>query len=92
MISTTRTQRRYDHRLRELVYKAKDVDLAVRYGVPRSTAHGWLAPTTTPIVTLNRTTVCSVICPFANPAAGLLCPRFGLVQSWLSFEQSHTLA
>ena len=27
--------------------------MAVRHGVPRSTARGWLAPTTTPVVTLN---------------------------------------
>lgn len=53
MTSTTRMQRRYDHRLRELVYKAKSVDVAMRHGVPRSTARGWLAPMTTPVVTLN---------------------------------------
>ena len=53
MTSTTRTQRRYDHRLRELVCKANSVDVAVRHGVPRSTARGWLAPMSTPVVTLN---------------------------------------
>ena len=53
MPSTTRTQRRYDHRLRELVSNAKNVDVAVRHGVPRSTARGWLAPLPTPVVTLN---------------------------------------
>ena len=53
MTSTTRTQRRYDHRLRELVRNSKSVDVAVRHGVPRSTARGWLAPLTTPVVTLN---------------------------------------
>ena len=53
MPSTTRTQRRYDHRLRELVCNAKSVDVAVRHGVPRSTARGWLAPLPTPVVTLN---------------------------------------
>jgi hypothetical protein len=53
MTSTTRTQRRYDHRLRELVCKANSVDVAVRHGVPRSTARGWLAPKSTPVVTLN---------------------------------------
>ena len=53
MPSTTRTQRRYDHRLRELVRNANSVDVAVRHGVPRSTARGWLAPLTTPVVTLN---------------------------------------
>jgi hypothetical protein len=53
MTSTTRTQRRYDHRLRELVCEANSVDLAVRHGVPRSTARGWLAATGMPVVTLN---------------------------------------
>ena len=53
MTSTVRSQRRYDHRLRELVCKAKSVDVAIRHGVPRSTARGWLAPMTTPIVTLH---------------------------------------
>src|SRR6266853_3026407 len=53
MTSTTRTLRRYDHRLRELVCKTKCVDVAVRHGVPRSTARGWLAPRSTPVVTLN---------------------------------------
>ncbi|QDU30652.1 hypothetical protein ETAA8_57990 [Anatilimnocola aggregata] len=53
MTSTTRTQRRYDHRLREMVCNSKNIDAAVRRGVPRSTARGWLAPTTTlPVVTL----------------------------------------
>ena len=53
MPSTVRTQRRYDHRLRELVCKTNSVDLALRHGVPRSTARGWLAPTATPVVTLK---------------------------------------
>ena len=34
MISTTRTQRGYDHRRGELVYKAKDVDLALCFPCP----------------------------------------------------------
>ena len=42
MVTTTRTQNRYDHRLRELVRTTQDVSCAVRYGVPRSTARGWL--------------------------------------------------
>lgn len=53
MPSTVRKQRRYDHRLRELVSKTNSVDMALRHGVPRSTARGWLAPTATPVVTLN---------------------------------------
>ena len=53
MSSTVRTQRRYDHRLRELVCKTKSVESALRQGVPRSTARGWLAATATPVVMLN---------------------------------------
>ncbi len=56
MTPTTRTQRRYDHRLREMVCNSKSIDAAVRRGVPRSTARGWLAPTTAlPVVTLSAT-------------------------------------
>jgi len=53
MSSTTRTQRRYDHRLRELVQTTGDVELAIRHGVPRSTARGWLTKTTTEVVSLD---------------------------------------
>jgi hypothetical protein len=53
MFSTVRTQRRCDHRLRELVCKTKGLDAAIRHGVPRSTARGRLAATATPAVTLN---------------------------------------
>ena len=53
MPSTNRHQRRYDHRLRELVRYAKSIDVAVRHGVTHVTARGWLAPVTTPVVTLN---------------------------------------
>lgn len=44
MPSATRLQRVYDHRLKELVYETGDIELAVRHGVPRSTARGWLHP------------------------------------------------
>ena len=53
MSLTARTQRGYDHRLRELVWQTQSIDAAVRHGVPRSTARGWLAPMKTPVVTLN---------------------------------------
>ena len=52
MTSTTRTQCRYDHRLREMVCNSKNIDAAVGCGVPRSTARGWLAPRAAPVVTL----------------------------------------
>jgi hypothetical protein len=36
MATTTRTQNRYDHRLRELVRTTQDMSCAVQYCVPRS--------------------------------------------------------
>jgi hypothetical protein len=53
MATTTRTQRRYDHRLRVLVQTTGDLDLAIRQGVPRSTAPGWRTKTTTDVVSLD---------------------------------------
>ena len=42
MPTTARPQQRYDHRLRHLVHRLGDVNLATNLGVPRSTARGWL--------------------------------------------------
>jgi hypothetical protein len=53
MITTTRTLQRYDHRLRELVRSTGNVDLAIRHGVPRSTARGWLTATGAEVVTVD---------------------------------------
>ena len=53
MSSITRSQRRYDHRLRTLVQTTGDIDLGIRHGVPRSTARGWLCQTNTAVVTLD---------------------------------------
>ena len=53
MSSITRTQRRYDHRLRELVQTTGDVEVAIRHGVPRSTARDWLTKTTPEVVSLD---------------------------------------
>ncbi len=53
MSKFTRTQRRYDHRLRELGQTSGDVELATRHGVPRSTARGWLTKRTTEVVSLD---------------------------------------
>ena len=50
MVATTRIQNRYDHRLRELVYKTQDVSCALQYGVPRSTARSWLTAPSVPVV------------------------------------------
>jgi hypothetical protein len=32
----------YDHRLRDLICQTRDIELAVRLGVPRATAKSWL--------------------------------------------------
>ena len=53
MVTTTRTQNRYDHRLRELVRTTQDVTHAVQCGVPRSTARGWLTAPSVEVVTLG---------------------------------------
>ena len=41
MTTTSREQRRYDHRLRDLVQRTGDATIATDLGVPRSTARGW---------------------------------------------------
>src|SRR3954454_3637263 len=48
-----RLQRRYDHRLRDLVWRTGDVTVATRLGVPRSTARGWLGAAPTVVVCLD---------------------------------------
>ena len=53
MSTGTRTQRRYDHRLRELVRAIGKIDVALESGVPRSTAYGWLASSHADVVTLD---------------------------------------
>ena len=53
MATTTRTQHRYDQRLRELVRTTQDVSYAVQYGVPRSTARSWLTAPSVQVVTVN---------------------------------------
>ncbi len=53
MTPTTRTLRRYDHRLRELVRSTGDIGHAERRGVPRSTARGWLTSTRAEVVTID---------------------------------------
>jgi putative transposase len=53
MPSTVRPQQRYDHRLRDLVHRTGDVNLATDLGVPRSTARGWLGAPATVVVSLD---------------------------------------
>jgi putative transposase len=55
MTTTGRRQRRYDHRLRDLVQRAGDVTIATDLGVPRSTARGWLSNGQTVVVSLDVT-------------------------------------
>ena len=42
MVRATRSQRTYDHRLRNLVSSTGQIQIALECGVPRSTARGWL--------------------------------------------------
>ena len=53
MATATRTQRRYDHRLRNLVRATRDIHCAIQRGVPRSTARGWLTDSDVPVVTVD---------------------------------------
>ena len=43
----------YDHRLRDLVCRTRDLDLAERLGVPSSTAKSWMRRGTRPVVTVE---------------------------------------
>src|SRR5262245_30039563 len=53
MPTTARSQRRYDHRLRDLVQRTGDVTIATDLGVPRSTARGWLGVAPTAVICLD---------------------------------------
>lgn len=53
VMATIRIRRQYDHRLRRLVQKTGDVQLAVRNGVPRSTARDWSRLSALDVVSLD---------------------------------------
>jgi hypothetical protein len=53
MTTKVRSQRRYDHRLRELVQRSGDLTIATNLGVPRSTARGWLGAALTVVISLE---------------------------------------
>ena len=53
MPENTHTQKQYDHRLRRLIQNTGDLDLAVRHGVPRSTARGWLKQSRTDVISID---------------------------------------
>jgi putative transposase len=52
-MTTARPQQRYDHRLRELVHRTRDLTIATDLGVPPSTARGWLGTAPTVVVSLE---------------------------------------
>ena len=53
MATTTRFQRKYDHRLRELVRATGNIEVARKRGVPPSTARGWVKATKAEVVTID---------------------------------------
>jgi putative transposase len=53
MKTASRPQRRYDHRLRDLVRRTRDLTIATDLGVPRSTARGWLAAAPTAVISMD---------------------------------------
>lgn len=53
MSENTRIQKQYDYRLRRLIQTTGDLDLAIRHGVPRSTARGWLRQSRTDVVSID---------------------------------------
>src|SRR5215831_10954599 len=55
MTTTGRPQQRYDHRLRNLVQRTGNVTVATDFGVPRSTARGWLRQAPKAVVSLDVT-------------------------------------
>jgi hypothetical protein len=55
MTTTGRHQRRYDHRLRDVVQRTGDVTIATDLGVPPSTARGWLRKTPNVVISLDVT-------------------------------------
>ena len=48
-----RIRRRYDHRFREVIRETGDIELAVRNGVPRSTARDWSRLASPKVITLD---------------------------------------
>jgi hypothetical protein len=55
MTTTGRPPQRYDHRLRDLVQRTRDVTIATDLGVPRSTARGWLSQASKVVMSLDVT-------------------------------------
>ena len=57
MATPTHNLRRYDHHLRELVQSTGNIQHAMRRGVPRSTAHGWLQSPRAEVGTVDATDI-----------------------------------
>ena len=55
MTTAGRHQRRYDHRLRDIVQRTGDLTIATNLDVPRSTARGWLRNAPKVVVSLDVT-------------------------------------
>lgn len=53
MPTATRRQETYDHRLKDFIHETGDIQLALRRGVPRSTARGWIGRSRKNVVTLD---------------------------------------
>jgi hypothetical protein len=53
MMTRSRRQQRYDHRLRDLVQRTGNMAIATALGVPRSTARGWLVAAPNVVVGLE---------------------------------------
>ena len=53
METKARTQKTYDHRLKALVRSTQDITCAVRHGVPRSTARGWLRAPASQVISIE---------------------------------------
>ena len=53
METKARTQKTYDHRLMKLVRSTQDITCAVRHGVPRSTARGWLKAPANEVISVD---------------------------------------
>ena len=54
MVNAARTQRNYDHRLRNLVYSTGRIEIALDRGVPPSTARGWLRTSPREVVSIDE--------------------------------------
>ena len=54
MVNAARTQRIYDHRLRNLVFSTGRIEIALDRGVPRPTARGWLRISLREVVSIDE--------------------------------------